>query len=208
MWVVKLKGTAYPTRIPPLKALELQWSCSVATNKPVGVLGSFQVCMCNCVSVIRASRKKRVCSQWNSLWINKGLKKTKTTKKKKPWLYMHYNTWWTSITHCNTLWTHCACVCVCEEEWMQKLISVFRAALQKRRVCLYCISMETLTELPSTLLHPRMLHTVSWPEQARTPTTGFQEKQRKNWKHNMKILIVIKYVFDQLKLNYNAAFRF
>ncbi len=70
-WVLTVKGAACPTRIPPLRALEqgtsfqsLQWSCSVAAEKPVSVLCSFHVWMCNCVNVIRIILKKRVRSQW------------------------------------------------------------------------------------------------------------------------------------------------
>ncbi len=62
-------GVSCPNLIPPLRALEqglqpqsLQWRCSVAADETVVVLGSFQVWMWNCVTVIRASLTKGVSS--------------------------------------------------------------------------------------------------------------------------------------------------
>ncbi len=73
MWVVKVKGTACPTRILPLRALEqgpylqtLQWSCAVAADKPVAVLPPYR-CECVPVSVIRASQTTRTSTKNGSI---------------------------------------------------------------------------------------------------------------------------------------------
>ncbi len=78
---------------PPLRALGhgpepqlLQWSCSMAADQTVVALGSFQVWMWNCVSVIRAPEKESSVSV-EPPWINKGLKKKSVSSgyRTKPW---------------------------------------------------------------------------------------------------------------------------